>query len=96
MSDDTMTVEIDKDLATRLNAAAIAEGIPVEAFVREALTSHLDWAPAWGDDPNPSIDEAILDDAEQTGGLVTLDEVDVWMRSWFTGAEQPSPFARAR
>jgi hypothetical protein len=54
LADDGFTVRIDNDLAEDVKAAAAAKGIPVEAFVRDALASHIFAEIEWSDDPDPT------------------------------------------
>lgn len=96
MDDGYITVRIDEDLAADVMAAAAACGLPVEAYVNNALNDQL--SPQFGQwvDPDPTIDKAIIDDAFRTGNLVPADKVIAWMRSWFTDHELPEPIPDRR
>jgi hypothetical protein len=67
VADDGFTVQIDDDLAEDVRAAAAAKGIPVEMFVRDALTSHVFAEVEWSMDPDPAIDERIAEETLRRG-----------------------------
>ncbi len=91
MADGTITVELDEDLAIQVKAAASAQGIPVSMFVRDALAFHVGDDTILGDDPDPAIDEAIIEDALRTGETIPCEEIIAWMQSWFKPDELPMP-----
>ena len=67
MADDGFSIRIDDDLARDVRSAAAAKGIPVEMFVRDALTSHVAAEVEWSMDPDPAIDEGIARETLRRG-----------------------------
>lgn len=67
MADGAFTVQIDDDLAEDVKSAAAAKGIPVEMFVRDALTCHVFAETEWSADPDPAIDERIAEETLRKG-----------------------------
>jgi predicted transcriptional regulator len=45
----------------------------------------------WSDDPDPRIDERIVDDAFRRGSLVPWEELRPWVQSWGKPDELPPP-----
>ena len=74
MADDGFTVRIDDDLAEEVKAAAAAKRIPVEMFVRDALTHHVLADIEWSDDPDPLIDERIAEETLRNGDGIPWEE----------------------
>ncbi len=91
MADDGFTVQIDDDLAEGVRAAAAARGVPVEVFVRDALTYLVSSEFEWSDDLDPAIDDQIADDAIRTGDTLPFEAVRPWLRSWGKADELPPP-----
>jgi predicted transcriptional regulator len=91
MADDGLTVRIDDDLADELRAAARALGVPVETYVRDAVSQRMLSEIEWSDDPDPRIDERIVDDAFRRGSLVPWEELRPWVQSWGKPDELPPP-----
>jgi predicted transcriptional regulator len=91
MADDGFTVRIDEDLAESVRVAAAAKGVPVEIFVRDALTVHISADAEGLDDPDPAIDQQILENAIRTGATMPWEDVAPWVRSWGTADESPPP-----
>jgi predicted transcriptional regulator len=91
MADDGFSVRIDDDLAEELRAAAEARGVPVETYVRETLAERLFSEVEWSDDPDPRIDERIIDDTVRRGTTIPWDEIRPWVESWGKPSELPPP-----
>ncbi|HEY2710640.1 MAG TPA: ribbon-helix-helix protein, CopG family [Caulobacteraceae bacterium] len=91
MADGGLSVQIDDDLADEVRAAAAASGVPVEVFVRDAVAHRLSAAIDWSDDPDPRIDERIIDEALSRGDTIPWDEIRPWVESWGKPGELPPP-----
>jgi hypothetical protein len=91
MADDGMTLQIDKDLAESVRAAAAKKGIPVEMFVRDALVFHIFAETEWSDDPDPQIDERIVAEALAREDTIPWSEIRPWVESWGKPGELPPP-----
>jgi predicted transcriptional regulator len=89
--DGGLTVEIVGDLAEDVRRWAAAKGVPVEMFVRDALASHAFAEMEWSDDPDPSIDDRIADEAIRTGNTIPFEAVRPWLESWGKPDELPPP-----
>jgi predicted transcriptional regulator len=91
MADGGLSVRIDEDLADELRAAAEARGVPIETYVRDAVARRLFSDIEWLDDPDPRIDERIIDEAVRRGTLIPWDEMRPWVESWGKPDELPPP-----
>jgi hypothetical protein len=67
MAEDGFTVQIDDELAGEVRAAAAAKEIPVEIFVRDALSSHVGAESQWSADTDPATDERIVAETLRQG-----------------------------
>jgi predicted transcriptional regulator len=80
-----LLIEIDDDLAARIEAAAQRSRTSVEMFATEALTRAVADVEAWAED------EAAYAEYERTGEAVPLAAMEDWVRSWGTENELPPP-----
>ena len=98
MADGEMILTLDPETSRMLQDAADAAGLPPADFVAQMVAeAHLDIpdeVAAGIVDPDPAIDRAILDEMQRTSMGVPLEEVEAWMKSWFTDNELPVPKAR--
>jgi hypothetical protein len=88
---DGFMIEIDADLAQTVRSAAAAQGVAVEAFVREALAAHLLDGLNLSDNRDPAIDEAIAAEAARSGDTMPWESLKPWVESWGQVAEAPPP-----
>jgi len=88
---DGFTIQVDDDLAESVKAAAAAKGVPVQTFVRDALAHHLFTEIEWSEDPDPAIDQQIVEHALRTGETIPWENLKPWVRSWGTADEAPPP-----
>ena len=78
-------IELDEQLAVRLEAAAAKEKKTVEAFAADAVSSAVDELEAW------TQDEAAYAEYERTGEAIPLSAMENWVKSWGTANELPPP-----
>jgi predicted transcriptional regulator len=91
MADGGLTVQIDDDIADDVKAAALALGVPVDVYVRDAVAHRLLRDDQWSDDPDPRIDERIIEQALARGDTIPWSEVRPWVESWGKPDEAPPP-----
>ena len=91
MADGGLSIELDDELADSVRAAAAKKGIPVEMFIRDALTHHMFAEVEWSDDPDWAIDQQIAEEALRTGEATPWEDVKAWLLSWGTPDELPPP-----
>lgn len=80
-----LAIELDEELAVRLEAAAAKEQKTAEAFAADALARAVDELEAWTED------EAAYAEYERTGEAIPLSAVENWVKSWGTANELPPP-----
>ena len=91
MADDGLSIKLDEDLAAEVRAAAAASGVPVETYVRDAVARKLLAETEWSDDPDPRIDERIINEALLRGDTIPWSEIRPWVESWGKPDELPPP-----
>jgi predicted transcriptional regulator len=85
MSRTRLVIELDEDLATRLEAATAESRTSVETFVAKAVARAVADIEAWAED------EAAYAEYEHTGEAIPLAAVEDWVKSWGTANELPPP-----
>jgi predicted transcriptional regulator len=79
------TIELDDDLAARLEAATAQSQTSVETFAANAVARAVADVEAWTED------EAAYAEYERTGEAIPLEAMEDWVRSWGTANELPPP-----
>ena len=85
MSHTRLVIELDEDLATRLEAATAQSQTSIETFAAKAVARAVADVEAWAED------EAAYAEYERTGEAIPLAAVEDWVRSWGTADELPAP-----
>ncbi len=80
-----VVIELDEELAVRLEAATVRSKISVETFAAKAVARAVADVEAWAED------DAAYAEYERTGVAIPLAAVEDWVRSWGTGDELPPP-----
>ena len=80
-----LAIDLDEQLAARLEAAAAREPKTVETFAADAVARAVDDFEAWAED------EAAYAEYERTGQAIPLSAVEDWVKSWGTANELPAP-----
>jgi len=80
-----LAIDLDEQLAARLEAAAAREQKSVEAFAADALARAIDDLETWAED------EAAYAEYERTGEAIPLSAMEDWAKSWGTADELPPP-----
>jgi predicted transcriptional regulator len=79
------TIELDEDLAARLEAATVQSQTSIETFAANAVARAVADVEAWAED------EAAYGEYERTGEAIPLEAMEDWVRSWGTANELPPP-----
>jgi predicted transcriptional regulator len=79
------TIELDDDLAARLEAATAQSQTSVETFAANAVARAVADVEAWTED------EVAYAEYERTGEAIPLEAMEDWVRSWGTANELPPP-----
>jgi predicted transcriptional regulator len=79
------TIELDDDIAARLEAATAQSQTSVETFAANAVARAVADVEAWTED------EAACAEYERTGEAIPLEAMEDWVRSWGTANELPPP-----
>jgi predicted transcriptional regulator len=85
MSRTRLVIELDEDLATRLEAVTARAKTSVEMFAAKAVARAVADVEAWAED------EAAYAEYERTGEAIPLVAVEEWVRSWGTTNELSPP-----
>lgn len=94
MSDD-LTLSLTGPLADDLRAAADACDMPVEEYLQAVLTREAaEAAEALGWDTDIEDDLAAIEDFEESGEAIPMEEVFTWLESLHTDDPLPRPKAR--
>jgi predicted transcriptional regulator len=80
-----LTIELDEDLAARLDAATAQSHTSIETFAANAVARAVAEVEAWAED------EAAYAEYERTGEAIPLAAMEDWVRSWGTANELPPP-----
>ena len=80
-----LAIELDEQLAARLEAAAAREQKTVETFAADTLARAIDDLDSWAED------EAAYAEYERTGEAIPLSAMEDWVKSWGTTDELPPP-----
>jgi predicted transcriptional regulator len=80
-----LTIELDEDLAARLEAATARSQTSIETFAARAVARAVADVEAWAED------EAAYAEYERTGEAIPLVAMEDWVRSWGTANELPPP-----
>ena len=85
MAQTRLVIELDEDLAARLEAAIARSKTTVETFAAKAVARAVADVEAWAEDA------AAYAEYERTGEAIALAAVGDWVRSWGTENELPPP-----
>jgi predicted transcriptional regulator len=80
-----VVIELDEELAARLEAATVRSKTSVETFAAKAVARAVADVEAWAED------DAAYAEYERTGEAIPLAAVEDWVRSWGTADELPPP-----
>jgi predicted transcriptional regulator len=80
-----LTIELDEELASRLEAVTTKSHTSIETFAAKALARAVSEVEAWTED------EAAYAEYERTGEAIPLAAMEDWVRSWGTANELPPP-----
>jgi predicted transcriptional regulator len=80
-----LIIELDEELASRLEAATTRSHTTIETFAANAVARAVADVEAWAED------EAAYAEYEQTGQAIPLVAMEDWVRSWGTANELPPP-----
>jgi predicted transcriptional regulator len=80
-----LTIELDEELAARLETAAKRSQTSVETFAAKAVARAAAEVEAWAED------DAAYSEYERTGEAIPLAAMEEWVRSWGTPDELPAP-----
>jgi predicted transcriptional regulator len=78
-------IELDEELAARLEAATAGSQTSVETFAANAVARAVAEVEAWAED------EAAYAEYERSGEAIPLTAMEDWARSWDTANELPPP-----
>jgi predicted transcriptional regulator len=85
MSRTRLVIELDEDLAARLQTVTAQAKTSMETFAARAVARAIADVEAWTED------EAAYAEYERTGEAIPLAAVEEWVRSWGTANELPPP-----
>ena len=85
MSRTRLVIELDDELAARLQTVTARAKTSMETFAARALARAVADVEAWAED------EAAYAQYERTGEAIPLAAVEEWVRSWGTADELPPP-----
>jgi predicted transcriptional regulator len=85
MSPTRLIIELDEELASRLEAATKRSQVSVETFAAGAVARAVADVEAWAED------ESAYAEYERTGEAIPLAAVEDWVKSWGTANELPPP-----
>ena len=80
-----LIIELDDELAARLEAAAAQSQTSIKTFAARAVARALADVEAWAED------EAAYAEYERTGEAIPLAAMEDWVRGWGTANELPPP-----
>jgi hypothetical protein len=80
-----LEIELDEQVAARLEAAATKERKTAEAFAVDAVVRALEDIEAWTEDENAYAEY------ERTSEAIPLSAMEHWVKSWGTAEELPPP-----
>jgi predicted transcriptional regulator len=80
-----LAIELDEELAARLEAAAAREQKTLETFAADALAWAVNNLDAWAED------DAAYAEYERSGEAIPLSAMEDWAKSWGTADELPPP-----
>jgi predicted transcriptional regulator len=80
-----VVIELDEDLARRLETATARSQTSIEAFAANAVARAVSDAEAWAED------DAAYGEYERSGEAIPLAAVEDWVKSWGTANELPPP-----
>jgi predicted transcriptional regulator len=80
-----LIIELDEELASRLEAATARSQTSIEVFAAKAVARAVADVEAWAED------EAAYAEYEHTGEAIPLAAMEDWVRSWGTVDELPPP-----
>src|SRR5437773_509441 len=83
MSQYRLVIELDDELATSLQSAAMRSQMSIEGFAAKALARAVADVESWAEE------EAAYADYERTGEAIPIAAVESWVRSWGTANELP-------
>jgi predicted transcriptional regulator len=78
-------IELDEELAARLEAATAGSQTSVETFAANAVARAVAEVEAWAED------EAAYAEYERSGEAIPLTAMEDWARSWDTAHALPPP-----
>jgi predicted transcriptional regulator len=85
MSQTRLVIELDEDLAARLETATAQSQTTAETLAAKAVARAVADVEAWAED------EAAYAEYERTGEAIPLAAVEDWVKSWGTANELPPP-----
>ena len=85
MSQYRLVIELDDELATSLQAAAMRSQMSIEGFAANAVAQAVADVELWAEE------EAAYADYERTGEAIPIAAVESCVRSWGTSNELPPP-----
>lgn len=85
-----IAIELDDELAARLEAAAQQAETSAEALAAAAIVRAVNDLEAWAED------EAAYAEYERTGEAIPLASMEAWVRSWGKPDELPPPESSPR
>jgi predicted transcriptional regulator len=80
-----LTIELDDELAARLEAATAQSHTSIETFAAKAVARAVADVEAWAED------EAAYAEYERTGEAIPLTAMEDWVRTWDTANELSPP-----
>ena len=80
-----LVIELDEELAARLEAATAQSQTSAETFAAKALARAVADVEAWAED------DAAYAEYERTGEAIPLSAMEDWVKSWGTADELPPP-----
>jgi predicted transcriptional regulator len=85
-----LAIDLDDELAARLEAAAEQAETSAEALATAAIARTVSDLDEWAED------EAAYAEYERTGDAISLASVEAWVRSWGKPDELPPPESEPR
>jgi predicted transcriptional regulator len=85
MTQRRIAIELDENLAARLDAAAEQAEMSAETLAAQAIARTVADLEDWAED------EAAFAEYERTGEAIPLTSMEAWVKSWGTASEAPPP-----
>lgn len=79
------TIELDQELADRLESFAAREQTSAQDLAKTAIARALDELETWAED------EAAFAEYERTGEAIPIGAMEEWVRNWGSENELPPP-----